>query len=250
MKTLSMELCLLRLKRKISQKRGIYEMLKLRGIGLGILLLCFAGLSTAVGQSTLHIGPGAGTTCATGCAGGPNLLSGALHVDIYQNSGGAATAVQPVLVILGVPSQYDHFMPAMPITGVTSYNPYSGGVGVSGSAAFAAGGTYGLINPISNGYFGTMQAGQEVYSFLGLAGTNKSNSFTNWSAEDDEYVNLTVTGFAIHVYAITAELGPQGLINLSLVQKVPKGTYVVAYASANGKFYSVPFTESGLKVSY
>lgn len=225
-------------------------MLKLRAVGLGVLLLCFAGLSTAVGQSTLHIGPGAGTLCATGCGGDPNLLSGARNVDIYQTSSGAATAAQPVLLILGVPSQYDHFMPAMPIKAVTSTNPYPGGTTATGSAGFAAGGTYGLIDPISDGFFGTMQPGQEVYSFLGLAGANKSNSFTNWSAEDDEYVGITVTGFAIHVYAINAELGPHGLINVSLVQKVPKGTYIVAYSEANGKFYSVPFTEAGLKCSY
>jgi hypothetical protein len=224
-------------------------MLKLKGVGLIVLLLCFTGLS-AVGQSTLHIGPGAGTTCATGCAGDPNLLSGALNVDVYQNSAGAPTAGVPVLVILGVPSQYDHFMTAMPITGVTSYNPYPAGTGVTGSATFAAGGTYGLINPVSDGYFGVMGSGQEVYTFLGLAGANKSNNFTNWAGEDEEYVDLTVTGFAIHVYAVTAELGPNGLINLSLVQKVPKGTYVVAYAVANGKTFAVPFTEAGLKVSY
>ena len=225
-------------------------MTKLRASGTLLLLLCFAGLSTAVGQSSLHIGPGAGTACATGCAGDPNLLSGALNVDIYQTSAGAPTLAQPVLLILGVPSQYDHFMPAMPITGVTSINPYPGGTTVSGTAGFAAGGTYGLINPISDGFFGTMTAGQEVYSFLGLAGANKSNNFTNWSAEDNEYVGITVTGFNIHVYAINADLGPKGLINVSLVQKVPKGTYVVAYGEANGQFYSVPFTEAGLKVSY
>jgi hypothetical protein len=223
---------------------------KLRAMGLGILLFCLAGLSTALGQSTLHIGPGAGTTCATGCAGDPNLLSGALKVDIYQTSGGGATLSQPVLLILAVPSQYDHFMPAMPITAVTSTNPYPGGTTVNGSAGFAAGGTYGLINPISNGFFGTMAAGQEVYSFLGLVGANKSNSFINWAAEDDEYVNITVTGFNIHVYAINADLGPKGLVNISLMQKVPKGTYIVAYGEANGKSFAVPFTEAGLKVSY
>src|SRR5258706_6519950 len=102
-------------------------MLKLRAVGLWILLLCFAGLSTAAGQSSLHIGPGAGTTCATGCAGDPNLLSGALNVDIYQTSGGAPTLAQPVLLILGLPSQSDPFIPSMPITAVTSINPYSDG---------------------------------------------------------------------------------------------------------------------------
>lgn len=217
-------------------------------ISLGILL-CFA-VSTVLAQSTLHVGPGSGTKCATGCSGDPNLLSGARNVDIYQTSSGAHTLSQPLLLILGVPSQYDHLMPAMPIQGVTSVNPYPGGATATGTASFAAAGTYGLINPVSDGFFGTMQSGQEVYSFLGLSKANNSNSFTNWVAEDEEYVDLTVTGFAIHVYALNADLGPAGLINVGLVQNVPKGTFVVAYGATNGKYYSVPFTESGLKVSY
>jgi len=225
-------------------------MAKLRSMQLGTLLLCVAGLSTGWAQSTLHIGPGSGTKCATGCAGDPNLLAGARNVDIYQTSNGASTLSQPVLLILGVPSQYDHLMPTMPIQGVKSINPYPSGTAVTGTAGFAVGGTYGLIDPISDGYFGVMSAGGELYKFLGLTGANKSNSFTNWAAEDAEYVDLTVTGFSIHVFAINADLGPEGLINVSLVRNVPKGTFVVAYSQVNGKSYSVPFTESGLKVSY
>ena len=215
-----------------------------------VLLLTCGGALNAWGASTLHIGPGAGTKCATGCAGDPNLLAGARNVDIYQTSAGAGTLSQPVLLILGVPSQFDHLMPAMPITAVKASNPYPNGTITTGTAAFATGGTYGLINPVSDGFFGTMAAGQEVYSFLGLSGANNSNSFTNWAAEDEEYVDLTVTAFNIHVYAINADLGPDGLINISLVQNVPKGTYIVAYSVANGNAYSVPFTEAGLKCSY
>jgi len=55
---------------------------------IGVLLRCLSGLATAWGQSTLHIGPGSGTKCATGCAGDPNLLAGARNVDIYQTSNG------------------------------------------------------------------------------------------------------------------------------------------------------------------
>ncbi|SRR6266498_332781 len=225
-------------------------MAKLKWMGLGTLLLCFAGLSTGWAQSTLHIGPGSGSKCATGCSGDPNLLAGARNVDIYQTSSGAATLSQPVLLILGVPSQYDHLMPTMPIQAVTSTNPYPGGATATGTASFAAAGTYGLINPISDGYFGIMGSGQEVYGFLGLSKANNSNSFTNWVEEDEEYVDITVTGFSIHVFAINADLGANGLINVSFVKNVPKGSYVVAYSQANGKSYSVPFTEAGLKVSY
>jgi hypothetical protein len=177
------------------------------------------------------------------------LLAGALQVDVYQTSNGAKTLSQPVLLILGVPSEFANRIPAMPITAVTSYNPYPGGNAVSGTASFAAGGTYGLINPISPGYFGMMMPGQEIYSFLGL-NSNNSNSFTNWSAADDEYVDLMPTSFYIHVYALNADLGPEGLINVSLVKNVPKGTFVVAFGQNNGKNYAVPFTEAGLKASY
>src|SRR3954470_23223091 len=116
-------------------------MAKLRWTQLGALLLCFAGVSTGWAQSTLHIGPGSGTKCATGCSGDPNLLSGARNVDIYQTSNGAKTLSQPVLLILGVPSQYDHLMPAMPIESVTSINRYPGGTTATGTASFAAAGT-------------------------------------------------------------------------------------------------------------
>ena len=222
----------------------------IKQIVLGVLLFSFAAFSTVSAQSTLHIGTGAGTKCARGCAGDPNLLAGARKVSIYQTSNGAATLSQPVLLILGVPSEFDSLMPAMPITGVMAANPYPTGTKTTGTAAFAAGGTYDLIDPISDGYFGNMMPGQEVYSFLGLPGANNSNSFTNWLAEDDEYLDLQPTSFAIHVYAINADLGPDGLINVSLVHNVPKGSYIVAYGQVNGKMYSVPFTEAGLKCSY
>jgi len=168
----------------------------------------------------------------------------------YQTANGAPTLSQPVLMIFGVPNQFGKLIPLMPITSVEAINPYPGGTTSAGTASFATGGTYGLKDPISDGFFGTMVAGQEVYTFLHLAGANKSNSFTNWSEADFEYVGLTVTGYDIHVYALNADLGPEGLINVSLVKNIPKGSFIVAYGQANGKFYSVPFTESGLKVSY
>jgi len=218
---------------------------------LVVAFLCSLGLSGALAQSTLHIGPGSGTSCATGCAGDPNLLDGALNVDIYQTSAGALTLSQPVLMIFGVPSENAHFFPPAPITGVTATNPYPGGTTTTGTSNFAAGGTYGLINPISPGFFGTMMPGQEVYSFLGLCCANKSNNFVNWSAADEEYVDLTPTSFDIHVFALNANLGPDGLINISLVTNVPKGTFIVAYGEdGNGKSFAVPFTEAGLKASY
>ncbi|MCU1301081.1 MAG: hypothetical protein JWQ87_1365 [Candidatus Sulfotelmatobacter sp.] len=216
---------------------------------LALSLLCCAGLTTAWSQSTLHIGPGAGTKCAEGCAGDPNLLVGATRVDIYQTSAGAPVLSQPVLIIFGVPSEYASRFPLMPVLGVKAVNPYPGGTITSGTATFAAGGTYGLINPVSDGFFGTMMPGQEVYGFLGLT-ANNSNSFTNWFGADDEYLGLAPTSFDIHVYALNADLGPNGLINVALTRNVPKGTFIVAYGQGNGKNFAVPFTEAGLKCTY
>lgn len=225
-------------------------MIHYKKISAAVVVIAGVMVCNAWGASTLHIGPGAGTKCATGCSGDPNLIAGARNVDIYQTSGGASTLSQPVLFIMAVPTQYDSAMPAMPITAAKEVNPYPGGTVATDTFTFAAGGTYGLINPISDGFFGTMAAGQELYSFLGLGGANNSNSFTNFAEEDEEYLDLSVTSFNIHVYAVNGNLGANGLINVSLVRNVPKGTFFVAYSQANGKAYSVPFTEAGLKCTY
>jgi hypothetical protein len=142
-------------------------------------------------------------------------------------------------------------MPPMPIVGAKSINPYPGGSVAPAPVAYAQGGEYGLIPPVSPGNFGNMTAGQELYSFLGLPGANNSNSFTNWADELWEYVWINATAFSIHVFAISGDLGPQGLIDLKLVQQVPKGTFILAYGqAADGTPYSVPLTEAGLKVNY
>src|SRR5258708_40312944 len=130
-----------------------------------IALLCFA-VSTAWSQSTLHIGPGAGTKCAEGCAGDPNLIAGATKVDIYQTSAGAPTLSQPVLIIFGVPSEFGSRLPLMPIIGVKSINPYPGGTTTLGTEAFGAGVTYACVNPASSVFFDTMFSCQEVYSYV------------------------------------------------------------------------------------
>ena len=83
----------------------------LRRLGPVILLLFSICLTGAWAQSTLHMGGGAGSPCATGCGGHPNLLNGATRVDIYQNSGGATLSNQPVLLIFGVPSQFGNLFP-------------------------------------------------------------------------------------------------------------------------------------------
>jgi len=214
--------------------------------------VCTAALPAVWAGSTLHIGPGAGDPCATGCGGDPNVLGDADQVDVYQNAGGAPYCVGSTLLIIGVPNKFQNKIPAMPITEVTAINAYPGGAETAGTADFAAGGTFGLKAPVSDGYFGNMVAGEEVYSFLGLPDANNSNSFTNWSTALRNIVHVKATSFAIHVYALDASLlGTQGLIDIGFMENVPKGSIVVAYCQdAEGTAYSTPFTESGIKTGY
>jgi hypothetical protein len=225
-------------------------MLNVRRVLLGLSLIPLIGVSDAWAQATLHIGPGAGHPCAIGCGGHPNLFVTPPKINIYQNSGGAPTLQQPVLLIVGVPVQFAPDFPVNPITGVRAINPYPGGTVTPGAAAFAQEGTYGLIAPISDGYFGTMTAGQEVYSFLGLEEpTNNSNTYENWADYIKQTVGWTVVGFEIHVYALSADLGAKGLIDIKLTKPMPKLNYFVAYGQGpDGKAYSTPLTEAGLSI--
>src|SRR5205807_2726586 len=146
--------------------------------------------------ATLHTGPGAGTACATGCAGDPNLISGNT-VDLYQESNGAGTLNVPFLLILGVPNATNpNLFSNNSITGVSSVNAYPGGTNGTGSATYL-------------GYQGNMTSG-DVYhqSFFSPPGSgiDASNSFTNWSAADKAKLGITASGFGIYVFQVTATL--------------------------------------------
>ncbi len=212
----------------------------------------------AIDPSTLHLGPGAGTACAMGCGGDPNTI-GPSVLDIFQTGGGFPTLLHPVLLILGVPNNTANLFSTNPISSVTSYNPYPGafpGGGVTGSSAFATAGTYGLTAAVGGGFFGSMTSGQEIYSFLTLQPpTNASNSFTNWSALDLAINSISATSFGIYVFAINADLGSKGLIDIGFSAPLPLGTYAVAYGQSppmnpRGDYFvfSTPFTEAGLVV--
>jgi hypothetical protein len=241
-------------------KRGQRKMLsKFRILTLCTMACCLSLLLGAQAKadttdpSTLHIGPGAGTACATGCAGDPNLLGTGNTVDIYQNSGGAPNLSQPVLLILGVPNN----SAAPSISGsVTFYNPYTGATtgGTAGSSAFATGGnTQWGMKTGTSGFFGDMSS-SDVYTFLKLPGNN-SNSFTNWAGADLSINGIAASDFGIYVFALRgANLGANGLINISGLS-VPKGTIGVGWGCktsgdagpcSNKNTYTTPFTEAGL----
>ncbi|HEV2379580.1 MAG TPA: PEP-CTERM sorting domain-containing protein [Terriglobia bacterium] len=212
-----------------------------------LLMTLVAGCSAAW-AGTLHVGPGAGTACAPGCAGDPNHIGSGSHVDIFQESGGG-TLSHPELLILGVPNDSVNLFSTDPIGAVTYYNPYPGGTGVAGTSAFATAGTYGLKVAVTGGFFGDMTSHSEIYSFLGLKGpTDNSDSFTNWSAADESINWIDASEFGTYVFALSgADLGPKGLVNILFNGALPAGTFVVAYGqNSKGRPTDVPFTQAGL----
>lgn len=215
-----------------------------------VLVIVAAGFCTAWADSNLHIGPGAGTSCAKGCAGEPNLLGTGSDVDIYLTSG-SGSLNQPVFLILGVPNDTTDFFTTDPISSLNYYASYPSGTPTPGNSAFATKGTYGLKGPVADGFFGDMTKGS-IYSFLDLNGpTNNSNSFKNWAAADFGIDGITAADFGIYVFALSGEdLAGKGLIDILFPGGLPLGTFVVAYGESGSckhlKIYDTPFTESGM----
>jgi PEP-CTERM motif len=237
-------------------------------VGVAFLAMFAAPASAQIDltdPATLHTGPGAGATCATGGAttGPCTYLYQDMHVnglgpsefDLYQNDNGASVgSLNPVLMIFGVPNNPTNTIGN--VTGAQLYNPYPLGIGGSPQNLTVTIGTsaYGLSVPSTGadaGLAGEMTS-SDVYSFLNVPGTgiDASNSFTNWAAADAAVMGITAANFSIYVFAVdltgTAGFGANDLINVD-ISDMPNGTFVVGYGqNASGTTYVNPFTEAGL----
>ena len=198
-------------------------------------------------SSTLHIGPGANTSCATG--GCPIFIGGALngevnniestHLDIYQNSGGAGLSKSPVLLILSVPNNIS--VPSA--LSASLYAPYPDPSTPTNVTITAGTNAYGITTDAS-GFAGSMTKG-DVYGFLGLK-ANKSNSFKNYSAAYLRVVGTSVSSFGIYLFSIdTSGFGGNDLLDITL-SDLPEGTFAVGYGKSGGKAYATPFTQAGM----
>ena len=131
--------------KRIQRGMSLVEILVAVAIGLiGILIIMQAyitsdkfnrstlGAGGAQAAATLHVGPGAGTACATGgCPiyfGEVNNISDT-SLSMFQNQGGASALGDPVLLIFGIPNDSGSGTAANAgtITGATLYSPYPGG---------------------------------------------------------------------------------------------------------------------------
>lgn len=214
--------------------------------------------------STLHIGPGIGSPCQTGCAGDPNTVP-TNQLDIFQNGGQTipATSANPVLLILGIPGDATNRFASMPVSSTAFYNPYTTSTPLTGSAAYANN-VYSFSSTFTGFKAGfDASSSGDVYSFLGLGGVsgavNNSNSFGNWAgAEPASVGNVSTFGiYVISLYLSDADasknvLDGNGEIDIHLSSLLPAGTYVVGYGvdctGNNCKAFSTPFTEAGQTV--
>jgi hypothetical protein len=202
--------------------------------------------SRASATATLHIGPGANTSCATG--GCPIFIGGTLdgevnnieptQLDIYQNSGGAPVLDNPVLLILSVPNNIS----APSALSASLYAPYPD-PSPSGVTITAGANAYGISTDTS-GFFGLMTGG-DVYGLLKLS-ANNSNSFTNYSAAYLRVLGTSVSSFGIYLFSIdTTGFGSNDLLDITL-SGLPEGTFAVGYGQSGNKSYATPFTEAGM----
>jgi hypothetical protein len=202
--------------------------------------------------ATLHIGTGAGTLCAQGCGGDPNVIS-STTLSIFQNQGGGDDLLAPTLLIVGIPD-YSGAPPT--ISDVVEYDPYD--TTLVGPVAFSGGAdAYGLTTPT---FFDSWpsSSSEDVYAFLGL-NANNSNNTSNWFSGP----NAGASSFGIYVYSINGTLGAKGLFDVVWGGSgLADGSIAIAYGcseittqatrklaagvcNGEGNTYSTPFTEAG-----
>jgi len=233
----------------------------MRKFVLGTLLLGFVSLSAAWADDIpvepidpqLYIGSGAGTPCATGCAGEPNRITSAM-LDIYI-PGAGNSSISPMLLILGIP---DHSGPAPTISSVTSIAPYPGGTPTTISD-FSLGGpniyvvSGGMGWDAMTGFVGSYTNSPttpQVYSFVGLRPpTDASNNVSNWfGPQETAVLGYTPESFGIYVYRINAPLAGQGLFDVTWSGTgLQTGTLAIGYAQDTGPrhIFSTPWTVAG-----
>src|SRR6516162_1608430 len=223
-----------------------------------LVMLATPASAQLLDPSNIHVGPGAGLPCDTGCAGEPNPVGSGSSFDLYQTSGGKSL-VDPTLLILAVPndptgSGHGMQLTSSSVTGAQyygSYTPFPGPSGPFTSVMFQFGSTKDGVN-VPSGFAGDLTSGNDVYDFLGIG-----KSVTNW----DSFANFTCTGgnpctnvpavdltamnFGIYVFQLDTGLGSQELINIEAT--LPVGTYILGYGlDDKGQPDSSPFTEAGV----
>ena len=186
---------------------------------LGLAVIILFACTPAWADTTLHIGTGIGTTCQSGCAGHPNLIS-AEGFDIAQVSNGTNSGISSLFLVLAVPND------------PTANNSI-------------------MING-SSGTFVGFDNSTDVYNFLGtFQGANNlgvlGDTLGNLQGADSSILGITATGFGIYTFSL-GSIPAGGFVALD-GSGVPVGTFAFGLGiQANGNTDGTAFTESGLNV--
>jgi hypothetical protein len=206
--------------------------------------------------ANLHVGPGAGTGCAKGCAGDPNTI-GTTGFDVYYNTQGKGNLPigNPFYLIVATPV-YTGSNNSPSVGGTaTMYAPYPGGATT----------TVKITNPMTGTEMKSTNSGtfKTVYDAAAISlNTNQSFSFVNMVGCDTgvggcpnssllgsgaPLFGVNVTGFDITFWSIgTTNFNPGDLLDFT--GGLPVGSYVSAVGANGTEAWAVPFTESGLVV--
>ncbi len=229
-------------------------------LGLLLLALAFGGSASAqlLDPADLHVGPGAGTACATGCGADPNTIS-ATAFDIYYNPNTNSSQLpigDPFYLIIATPV-YTGSTNSPTVGGTaTMYATYPGGtqstVSVGGAVSrgeMTSGDLYGFIGlgPFANNSF---QFGNMVSCDIGTTGGSGCPN-SGLQGSNAPLFGDTITGYDVFTFSIgTNTFAPNDLLDFT--GNLPVGSYVAAigvdYSALGGKgeAWAVPFTESGI----
>lgn len=192
-----------------------------RALRWGVVLAMVLGLGVVQNASA-----DSATLQVNGTGGDPNIISGDT-ISVLQNKGGAAT-IDNLTVYFSVAGVTSTTSP-ITVSSVTS--------GTLGSITLAG------ILPTSSSCNGN---GKDVYSCVGISGTNQSNSLQNFNMAQQAINGFTASTYGIYALTIAnADLSAKETINLT--GALPLGTFVDAYGVAeDGAMYDTPFTNAGL----
>jgi PEP-CTERM motif-containing protein len=225
-------------------------------LGLLFLVLAFGGNASAqiTDPADLHVGPGAGTGCATGCGGDPNTIS-ATNFDIYYNPNTHSSQSpigDPFYLIIATPVYVGSTNSPTVNGSATMYATYPGGTQT----------TVSVGGPVLQG---VLTSG-DIYTLLGL-GSQVTNSFNfvnmvacdtgatggngcpngNLQGSNAPLFGVNITGYDITTFSIgTTTFAPNDLLDFT--GSLPVGSYVAAIGvnQSAQEAWAVPFTESGI----
>jgi hypothetical protein len=215
--------------------------------------------TTYIDPATLHVGPGAGTGCATGCAGDPNVIS-LTNWDVFYNSQGNGNLPigTPFYLVVATPVYTGSSNSPTVNSPATMFAPYPGGTTTPVNVGPEATGTV-MTSATSNTV--------DLYDAVGITlSTNSSFSFVNMLACDigtstggnacpnkslqgsgAPLAGVNITAFDVNFWLIsTTTFSPGDLLNFT--GNLPIGSYVAAVGVNGTEAWAVPFTESGLAV--